>query len=383
MKKFTFKGVLDGLRSSVSQQPRNDQEIVETLKPEHFQVAKTFRHGFPHQPTAVAFDPIQRLLAIGTKNGSLRILGRAGVDCHVWHENETAVIQIVFLINEGALVTATADDSVHLWSFRQKKPDLVHSLQFQRERLTYIHLPLQSKWLYVGSERGNVHVVNIESFQLSGYIINWNKAIEVSRKTHPGPVVHLSDNPLDSSKLLIAFESGQIVLWDLRLRTAEARWQSTEPLKSIAWSHDGKQFMSSHTDGTLLSWAIRQQGKVSTVQPHAKLNKDGKPESCKPIQKIEWKASKSGETFIIFSGGLTHDRAGRSPTITIIHGKATTVLEMEHNVIDFMTLCESPYPSDIPEPYAIVVVLQNDLVVIDLLSPGFPCFESPDRKSVV
>lgn len=35
------------------------------------------------------------------------------------------------------------------------------------------------------------------------------------------------------------------------------------------------------------------------------------------------------------------------------------------------------YFSDIPEPYAIVVVLQNDLVVIDLLSPGFPCFESP------
>lgn len=43
MKKFTFKGVLDGFRSSVSQQPRPDQEIVETLRPEHFQVAKVGR----------------------------------------------------------------------------------------------------------------------------------------------------------------------------------------------------------------------------------------------------------------------------------------------------------------------------------------------------
>lgn len=34
---------------------------------------QTFRHGFPYQPTALAFDPIQRLLAIGTKNGSLRM----------------------------------------------------------------------------------------------------------------------------------------------------------------------------------------------------------------------------------------------------------------------------------------------------------------------
>lgn len=42
-----------------------------------------------------------------------------------------------------------------------------------------MHLPLQSKWLYVGTERGNIHIVHIESFALSGYLINWNKAIEV------------------------------------------------------------------------------------------------------------------------------------------------------------------------------------------------------------
>lgn len=40
MKKFTFKGVLDGFRSSVAQQTRADQEIVETLRPDNFQVAK-------------------------------------------------------------------------------------------------------------------------------------------------------------------------------------------------------------------------------------------------------------------------------------------------------------------------------------------------------
>ncbi|XP_046669379.1 syntaxin-binding protein 5 isoform X6 [Homalodisca vitripennis] len=378
MKKFTFQRVLDGLRSSVSQQPRPEQEIVETLRPDNFQVAKTFRHGFPYQPTAVAFDPIQHLLAIGTKAGSLRLLGRPGVDSHVRHETDAAVVQIVFLMNEGALVTATADDSLHLWNFRQKRPEVVHSLKFQRERITYMHLPLQSKWLYVGSERGNIHVVNIESFVLSGYVINWNKAIEVCRKTHPGPVVHLSDNPLDASKLLIGYESGQLVLWDLRTRTAELRWQCAEPLKSVTWHHEGKQFMCSHTDGSLTTWNVRQAPKpINVTLPHAKTNKDGKPETCKPIQKVEWKSSRSGEAYVIFSGGLTYDKAGRTPSITVIHGKTTTVLEMEHNVVDFITLCESPWVSDLQEPYAIVVLLHNDLVVIDLLSQGFPCFENP------
>lgn len=41
MKKFTFKGVLDGFRSTVQQQSyKPEQEIQETLKPEHFIVKK-------------------------------------------------------------------------------------------------------------------------------------------------------------------------------------------------------------------------------------------------------------------------------------------------------------------------------------------------------
>lgn len=107
-KRFTLKGVLDGLRSSVSTPPKAEMEIEESLRSEHFQVCKvglillksieyfqfrgrafennlkygmsrccfilqTVRHGFPFQPTAVAFDPVQHILAIGTKSGSLRM----------------------------------------------------------------------------------------------------------------------------------------------------------------------------------------------------------------------------------------------------------------------------------------------------------------------
>ncbi|XP_034940267.1 syntaxin-binding protein 5 isoform X7 [Chelonus insularis] len=377
MKKFTIKGVLDGFRSSVAQQVKPDQEIIENLRSEHFQVKKTFRHGFPHQPTAVAFDPIQKLLAIGTKTGSLRILGRPGVDVNIKHEGGAAVIQLEFLINEGALVSVTADDTLHLWNLRQKIPQVVQSLKFQRERITSIHLPLQSKWLYVGTERGNIHVLHIETFVLSGYVINWNKAIEVSRKTHPGAVIHLSDNPLDLSKMLIGYESGQISYWDLKTKCAEWRCQTDEPLRSISWHHEGKQFMCSHTDGSLSTWVLKQPRPVSVTHPHAKLTKDGEPEPCKSIQKVEWKLSRSGEAYVIFSGGLAYDTTGRTPSITVIQGKTTTVLEMEHNVVDFITLCESPYTSDFQDPYAVVVLLQNDLVVIDLLTPGFPCFENP------
>lgn len=49
------------------------------------------------------------------------------------------------------------------------------------------------------------------------------------------------------------------------------------------------------------------------------------------------------EPFIIFSGGLSYDKAGRRHTLTIMHGKAITVLEMDYPIVDFMALCETPY----------------------------------------
>ncbi|CAJ1071339.1 syntaxin-binding protein 5-like isoform X3 [Xyrichtys novacula] len=353
-------------------------DVQETLLSEDFQLCKTVRHGFPYQPTALAFDPVQKILAIGSRSGGVRILGRPGVDSYCQHEGGAAVLQLQFLINEGALVTACADDTLHLWNLRQRRPAILHSLKFNRERITFCHLPFQSKWLYVGTERGNTHIVNIESFVLSGYVIMWNKAIELSTKTHPGPVVHLSDSPKDEGKLLIGFESGTIVHWDLRGKKADFRIYYDEAIHSVSWHHEGKQFMCSHSDGSLTLWNLRNTTKPFQVTfPHGKVQKDGRKESCKPILKVEYKTCRNSEPFVIFSGGLSYDKAGRRPTLTIMHGKAITVLEMDYPITEFMALCETPYNNEVQEPYAVVVLLEKDLIVVDLTQSSFPVFENP------
>ncbi|XP_007450584.1 PREDICTED: syntaxin-binding protein 5-like [Lipotes vexillifer] len=374
MKKFNFRKVLDGLTASSpgsssssgsnsgggagsgSMHPGGTagvlrEEIQETLTSDYFQICKTVRHGFPYQPTALAFDPVQKILAIGTRTGAIRILGRPGVDCYCQHEGGAAVLQLQFLINEGALVSAGSDDTLHLWNLRQKRPAVLHSLKFNRERITYCHLPFQSKWLYVGTERGNTHIVNIESFILSGYVIMWNKAIELSTKTHPGPVVHLSDSPRDEGKAI----------------------------HSIDWHHEGKQFMCSHSDGSLTLWNLKSPSRpFQTTIPHGKTQREGrKSESCKPILKVEYKTCRNSEPFIIFSGGLSYDKACRRPSLTIMHGKAITVLEMDHPIVEFLTLCETPYPNEFQEPYAVAVLLEKDLIVVDLTQSNFPIFENP------
>ncbi|KAI7808875.1 putative syntaxin-binding protein 5-like, partial [Triplophysa rosa] len=264
-------------------------------------------------------------------------LGGPGVDCHCQHESGAAVLQLQFLINEGALVTACADDTLHLWNLRQRRPAILHSLKFNRERITFCHLPFQSKWLYVGTERGNTHIVNIESFVLSGYVIMWNKAIELSTKTHPGPVVHLSDSPKDEGK-----KKGKNPL---------KKKKDWVPIKAAKMFYHETILCGLSMEGYLIPIFLASLSLFLRPFTH--------------------------EAFVVFSGGLSYDKAGRRPTLTIMHGKAITVLEMDYPIVEFIVLCETPYLNEVQEPYAVVVLLEKDFVVVDLTQSNFPIFENP------
>ncbi|KTG32154.1 hypothetical protein cypCar_00012846 [Cyprinus carpio] len=165
---------------------------------------------------------------------------------------------------------------------------------------------------------------------------------------------------------------------DLTYTPGSCSW-ALPAIHSVAWHHEGKQFICSHSDGTLTIWNIKSPAKpAQTITPHGKQPKDGKkPEPCKPILKVEYKTTRAGDPFMIFSGGLSYDTVGRRPCLTVMHGKSTAVLEMDYPIVDFLTLCETPYPNDFQEPYAVVVLLEKDLVVIDLAQNGYPIFENP------
>ena len=52
---------------------RLEADILESLHPPHLALEKTLVHGFPYKPTALAFEPVQHLLAIGNRVGQVRI----------------------------------------------------------------------------------------------------------------------------------------------------------------------------------------------------------------------------------------------------------------------------------------------------------------------
>ncbi|VDN52570.1 unnamed protein product, partial [Dracunculus medinensis] len=326
------------------------------------------RHGFPDDPRCIAYDPIQRLLGIGSGHGSVRVLGNIGVDYFLKHEFDAPVTHLQFLINEGALVTVCRDDMVHLWNFRQKVPEIVHSVQMNKERITSINVPFQSKWLHIGTERGNVYFVCVATFALSTYVINWNKAIDLACRTHPGGVQSISTCPADSTKILILYEKGVVVLWNLVTKEAE-RFQCERVIRSLSWHYDGRQFLCGCADGSLVIWNTKKPSEFQQkLTPHG--------QRCRSVIQVDWMHFSDDEHLMIFSGGIPQDE-GAMPSLTILRSSASaSVLEMDYPLIQFVPLVMTPFTNAPQQPFGIAALLKNDLLVIDLCSPGYPCFEN-------
>lgn len=56
------------------------------------------QHGFPHRASALAWDPLLRLAALGTATGALKVYGRPGVELYGQHSDpDLTVTQIKFI----------------------------------------------------------------------------------------------------------------------------------------------------------------------------------------------------------------------------------------------------------------------------------------------
>ena len=124
------------------------------------------------------------------------------------------------------------------------------------------------------------------------------------------------------------------------------RYAYNQKVYSVSWHMEGRQFVCSCGDGSLVTWDVKPKvpnKPASVVFPHG----GKKKERCDPIDKVVWGVSRSSyEPYFVFSGGLPSDVTGVTPSITFMQGKNTTLLEMEYCVLDFVVTADSPYSSD-------------------------------------
>ncbi|XP_059991595.1 lethal(2) giant larvae protein homolog 1 isoform X3 [Lagenorhynchus albirostris] len=370
----------------------------EKLKQELFAFHKTVEHGFPNQPSALAFDPELRIMAIGTRSGAVKIYGAPGVEFTGLHRDAATVTQMHFLPGQGRLLTLLDDSSLHLWEVVHHNgcAHLEEALHHQPPsrpgfdgasglpslaRITVVLLVAAGDLAALGTEGGSVFFLDVPTLTLlEGQTLGPDEVLRSVPDDYRcgkalGPVESLQGHLRDPTKILIGYSRGLLVIWNRAARCADRIFLGNQQLESVCWERSGRTLVSSHSDGSYAVWAT-DAGDSPTTQPTVATTPYG-PFPCKAISKILWRNCASGEHFIVFSGGMPRASYGDRHCVSVLQAETLVTLDFTSRVIDFFTVHSTRPEDEFDEPQALAVLLEEELVVLDLQTPGWPAVPAP------
>ncbi|XP_062102768.1 uncharacterized protein LOC133812938 isoform X2 [Humulus lupulus] len=198
----------------------NDGEVG--VKGSDVEPRLVFHHGIPSTSTIFAYDPIQNILAISTKDGRIKLFGRDNTQAIPLQSQEAQPSKFLqFFHNQSTLVNVTSKNCIEVWDIANKT--LSHVLHPLQQEITSFTVLQQSQFIYVGDTAGNVSVLKLEkevsSIVKTNYSIPFStshgKSTEVSGEN--AAVVNILPQPMaESKRVLIVFRDGVITLWDIR-----------------------------------------------------------------------------------------------------------------------------------------------------------------------
>ncbi|XP_044473048.1 uncharacterized protein LOC123201555 isoform X2 [Mangifera indica] len=176
-------------------------------------------YGIPSTASILAFDHIQRLLAIATLDGRIKLIGGDNIEGLLVSPNQFPYKYLEFLQNQGFLVGITNDNEIQVWNLESRS--IASCLQWE-SNITAFSVISGSHFMYIGDEYGLVSVLKYDAdggrlIQLP-YEISSNSLSELAGFPLPNhhPVVGVLPQPSSSgNRVLIAYENGLMILWDV------------------------------------------------------------------------------------------------------------------------------------------------------------------------
>ncbi|KAL4351252.1 hypothetical protein GQ457_06G006010 [Hibiscus cannabinus] len=320
------------------------------LKPQDLDLRVAIHYGIPSTSSVLAFDPIQRLLAVGTLDGRIKVIGGDGIEGLLISPKQLPFKYLEFIQNQGFLIGISNDNDIQVWNLEDRC--LACCLQWE-SNITAFCLIGGSHFMYIGDEYGLLSVVKFdgEDGKLSHlpYNISANSLSDASGLSVPDdqPIVGILPQPHSSGdRVVIAYANGLIILWDisksqipfigggkdLQLKdavdsdvqddTSEQHLQEKE-ISAICWaSSDGSILAVGYIDGDILFW------NTSTASSKGERNGQNKnvvklqlssAERRLPVIVLQWSSNKSsrndynGQLFIY--GG---DEIGSEEVLTVL-----------------------------------------------------------------
>jgi len=354
---------------------------------DYYVLKKTIKHGFPYRPSALAYDHQLNLMAVANKAGEIKILGAPGVEFTTKHAGVNGVLQLHFINGQGKLVSVLDDNTLHLWSIDNvEKKSLNQQLKWKKSCtlpgrpgancVTKVCISSDNSRIRVGSESGSIYYIDLPKFDIcSSKTITPEQIVKSSpsgiKSNKLGPVEDIDEHPTNNQAILIGYQRGLIVLWDEVNKTMHNSFLSDKSLECLCWNSNGVEFMSAYSDGFISNWNVQSTAAVDSHAPYG-------PFPCKPITKLSWKTSKS-HPLTIFTGGMPRANYGDRQCLSVIHETVDHVtFDFTSRIVDYFVFNNKSKN----EPDFIVVLCDEELVCIDLSTPGWPSLSPPYLASL-
>ena len=440
------------------------------LQKDLFAFNKIADKGFPAKPSAMDYDRKLRLIAIGTKNGDIRVYGAPGTvqqqmssyqDVHPFpilrllfvqgqhqlitvservHRNdqtnrgEAQLYLVLWQIPNHKQLAASSDDSSS--STTNSSVNIIEKVkEYQLEpkitngtRLSAITLLNDNSHIFLGFETGDIYVFNVSTFKIVPGVINKDYILKnlpepsqsnnsssssttttttttaAKKLTSLGAVESICHHPRQLTKLLLAYQRGLWVIFDFIKNHIDQINQTQQQLESAVFYQNGECIATAHSDGSFILWDIESSanGGPSNSAPNIVYG----PYPCKAVTKCFVKTCRNDQPYVIFSGGCPRVNYSDKITISVIQGENSHVcFDFTSKIIEFFTI-DKPSVEKQPttatagsgatttttsatsssvtydNPQALLVLLEEEFVAIDLLTEGWPQFRLPYLYSV-
>ncbi|XP_042032977.1 uncharacterized protein LOC121779672 isoform X3 [Salvia splendens] len=273
--------------------PSSLQDVTqETMVSSELAPLVAVHYGIPSTASTFAFDPIQGLLAVGTLDGRIKVIGGGNIEALLISPTALPFKYLEFLLNQGFLVSVSYENEIQVWDLGMR---CISSKIKWESTITAFSVISGTNYIYLGDEYGFLSVLKYDAEEKNiaplPYHIPPNLIAEGSGITlpdHQSIVGVLSQPCLSGNRVLIAYENGSIILWDvtqdkavrvlgygdLQLRGGAVvnfsdseshthlndsldNEETEKEISSLCWvSPDGSMLAVGYVDGDILLWNL-------------------------------------------------------------------------------------------------------------------------------
>ncbi|KAK4752842.1 hypothetical protein SAY87_021640 [Trapa incisa] len=249
------------------------------LKANEVDPVLVFHYGIPSSCTRFAYDSIQRILAVSTKDGRIKLFGPDNSQAILQSDEAGSSKYLKFIKNQGILLNVTLKNKIEAWDVDKKK---VHDIYDFEGDISAFEVLEPSLYIYVGDSTGNILVLKFD--QERGHLTRMKYTIPFAashgnqnRFSSDSFVVQILPQPTaGSNRVLIIFKDGLIILWDILEskpifttggNTLQVINRESKQVTCACWVCPlGSKIAVGYTTGDILLWSI--PGRIELTLDH-------------------------------------------------------------------------------------------------------------------